>query len=304
MAIIFVIEYPNIAGHTLQNTQQSSTLDIPSMLTVQAQNGVLLNMNLIGIESIDPTQPIPISSFKWHIGSVSESEEGSSTENKAIHLKFCFGTQGTPDSTSSCWIRVAQPLAGKGWGGTFIPRIGQEVLVNFLEGDPDRPIVVGSVYNSNVIPTSSTTELSQSPQLETSVTPEKIQWDFKNLQTGESTCGGIDVKHHQLLDCQHIFFRSYTIPPGTTTIQVDTGEHQTLKNVRIVEGGNHDITTSQIAGILQDIPNIDFNPPATPIEATLFFEQHPVPSTQRDISLTITNPSSVNQNLEIGVIYN
>src|SRR4029077_9683141 len=50
---------------------------------------------------------------------------------------------------SSCWIRVAQAWAGRGFGAIQIPRIGQEVLVDFLEGDPDRPIIVGRVYNAD-----------------------------------------------------------------------------------------------------------------------------------------------------------
>jgi type VI secretion system secreted protein VgrG len=53
---------------------------------------------------------------------------------------------------SSCWVRVSQPWAGKGWGASFWPRIGQEVIVAFLEGDPDQPIIVGSVYNADQIP--------------------------------------------------------------------------------------------------------------------------------------------------------
>lgn len=51
------------------------------------------------------------------------------------------------DARSSCWIRVAQMLSGPAWGGQFIPRVGMEVVVDFLEGDPDRPLVVGCVYN-------------------------------------------------------------------------------------------------------------------------------------------------------------
>ena len=53
----------------------------------------------------------------------------------------------------SCWMRVLQSWAGKQWGTQFIPRVGMEVVVNFLEGDPDRPLVVGCVYNADNMPT-------------------------------------------------------------------------------------------------------------------------------------------------------
>ena len=56
------------------------------------------------------------------------------------------------DENSSCWIRVSQPWAGKAWGGVTIPRIGQEVIVDFLEGDPDQPIITGRVYNAEQMP--------------------------------------------------------------------------------------------------------------------------------------------------------
>jgi len=56
------------------------------------------------------------------------------------------------NSTSSCWIRVAQSWAGNGWGASFWPRVGHEVVVGFENGDPDRPIIVGSVYNSTNMP--------------------------------------------------------------------------------------------------------------------------------------------------------
>lgn len=51
-------------------------------------------------------------------------------------------------SANSCWVRVSQTWAGQGWGAINIPRVGQEVLVSFLEGDPDRPIITGRVYNA------------------------------------------------------------------------------------------------------------------------------------------------------------
>jgi type VI secretion system secreted protein VgrG len=64
-----------------------------------------------------------------------------------IKVQFHWDQLGTNDENSSCWIRVAQGWAGKQWGGIFLPRIGQEVIVSFEEGNPDRPLVTGSVYN-------------------------------------------------------------------------------------------------------------------------------------------------------------
>ncbi len=65
-----------------------------------------------------------------------------------IKVLFHWDRHNKKDETSSCWIRVAQGWAGKGWGAWFLPRLGQEVVVSFLGGDPDRPLVIGSVYNA------------------------------------------------------------------------------------------------------------------------------------------------------------
>ena len=69
-----------------------------------------------------------------------------------IKVQFHWDRLGTKDENSSCFIRVAQIWAGKKWGAQFLPRIGQEVVVSFLEGNPDRPLVTGSVYNGDNMP--------------------------------------------------------------------------------------------------------------------------------------------------------
>ncbi len=69
-----------------------------------------------------------------------------------IKVQFHWDREGKKDENSSCYIRVAQQWAGKRWGSMFTPRIGQEVVVTFLEGDPDRPLIVGSVYNGDQLP--------------------------------------------------------------------------------------------------------------------------------------------------------
>jgi type VI secretion system secreted protein VgrG len=67
-------------------------------------------------------------------------------------VQFHWDRRGKYDEKSSCWIRVSHLWAGKGWGAIYTPRIGQEVIVDFLEGDPDRPIITGRVYNAESMP--------------------------------------------------------------------------------------------------------------------------------------------------------
>ena len=69
-----------------------------------------------------------------------------------VKVQFHWDRKGQNDEDSSCWLRVAQLMAGRRWGASFWPRIGQEVIVDFLEGDPDQPIVVGVVYNADQMP--------------------------------------------------------------------------------------------------------------------------------------------------------
>ena len=69
-----------------------------------------------------------------------------------VKVQFYWDRQGQKDANSSCWVRVGTLWAGQQWGMIHIPRVGQEVIVAFLEGDPDQPIIVGSVYNANNMP--------------------------------------------------------------------------------------------------------------------------------------------------------
>lgn len=78
-----------------------------------------------------------------------------------VKVQFHWDRDGKKDISSSCWIRVLQPWAGQGWGSVNLPRAGQEVVVDFLEGDPDRPLILGSVYNAEQMPPYSLPEQAQ-----------------------------------------------------------------------------------------------------------------------------------------------
>ncbi|NVN91639.1 MAG: type VI secretion system tip protein VgrG [Desulfuromonadales bacterium] len=76
-----------------------------------------------------------------------KGDEIYTDEHGRVKVQFHWDREGKKDENSSCWIRVAQVWAGASWGAMYIPRIGQEVIVDFLEGDPDRPIITGRVYH-------------------------------------------------------------------------------------------------------------------------------------------------------------
>ncbi len=82
----------------------------------------------------------------------SSGDEIHTDEYGRVKVQFHWDRYGENDENSSCWVRVSQAWAGAKWGGIHIPRIGQEVIVSFMEGDPDRPIITGRVYNADLMP--------------------------------------------------------------------------------------------------------------------------------------------------------
>ncbi|MBL4767893.1 MAG: type VI secretion system tip protein VgrG [Rhodobacteraceae bacterium] len=81
-----------------------------------------------------------------------EGEEITTDEYGRIKVQFHWDREGKDDQDSSCWIRVVTPWSGKGWGIIALPRMGQEVVIQFEEGDPDRPICTGMLYNKDTMP--------------------------------------------------------------------------------------------------------------------------------------------------------
>jgi type VI secretion system secreted protein VgrG len=79
-------------------------------------------------------------------------EEIHTDEYGRVRVQFPWDRRGEYNEKSSCWIRVSQAWAGKKWGIIFTPRVGNEVIVEYLEGDPDRPVITGRVYNGDSMP--------------------------------------------------------------------------------------------------------------------------------------------------------
>lgn len=131
----------------------SITLSNDSFHSGGTSTGPQFKVSLEGLDSREPYRPRRTTSKPIVQGSQTavvvgpKADEIHTDEFGRVKVQFHWDRYGKLDGDSSCWIRVAQPWAGKGWGAIQIPRIGQEVVVSFLEGDPDRPIIVGSVYN-------------------------------------------------------------------------------------------------------------------------------------------------------------
>lgn len=99
-----------------------------------------------------------------------------------VKVQFPWDREGKSDESSSCWIRVSQNWSGKGWGAMHIPRIGQEVIVEFLEGDPNRPLVTGRVYNAEqTVPYELPASATQSG-IKSRSTPKGDQSTFNELR--------------------------------------------------------------------------------------------------------------------------
>ncbi|MCD0463681.1 type VI secretion system Vgr family protein [Roseiconus lacunae] len=99
-----------------------------------------------------------------------------------VKVHFHWDRKDKRDENSSCWVRVAQSWAGKGWGSIHIPRIGQEVIVEFLEGDPNCPIITGRVYNADEMPPYKLPENRTQSGIKTRSTTQGNNQNFNELR--------------------------------------------------------------------------------------------------------------------------
>jgi type VI secretion system secreted protein VgrG len=163
-----------------------------------------------------------------------------------VKLKFPWDRSTAKDDTASCWIRVAQLWAGTQFGAMFIPRVGQEVIVEYLEGNPDRPIVTGRVYNASV-------------QVPYTLPDEKTKSTIKsNSSTGgggfnelrfEDKKGSEEIFVNAQKDYNEVVLNnktvkvtqdfSTTVSQGKSSLTVSQGDHSVT-----ISAGNHSTTVS------------------------------------------------------------
>jgi type VI secretion system secreted protein VgrG len=167
-----------------------------------------------------------------------------------IKVQFHWDRDGIFDENSSGWVRVAHPWAGNRWGAIHIPRVGNEVVVEFLEGDPDRPLVTGSVYNADNMPPYALPEHKTQSGIKTRSSKNGTEANFNEIRfdddkgheelhiQAERNMSTL-VKHDQSLTVQAD--RKVTVH-GNETVTVTKTETQSYKADRkmTVEGANSD----------------------------------------------------------------
>ncbi|MEQ8788337.1 MAG: type VI secretion system tip protein TssI/VgrG [Pirellulaceae bacterium] len=168
-----------------------------------------------------------------------------------VKVQFYWDRYGQFDENSSCWIRVVQRWADSGWGAHFIPRIGQEVLVEFLGGDPDRPVVTGCLYNANLMPPYTLPDNSTRSGVKTHSTPEGDEGASNEICFDDNK-GQENFYVHAQRDYQRVVENNDTLEvgvgaqdPGDQTITIYNNRSVTIQqgdDTLEVQTGNRSVT--------------------------------------------------------------
>lgn len=173
------------------------------------------------------------------------SEEIYTDRFGRIRVRFHWDRVAT-DERSSCWMRVIQPWAGPSWGVVFIPRVGMEVIVQFLDGNPDRPVVAGSVYNINNMPPYTLPDEKTKSVIKTSSSPGGNGY---NELTFEDAAGAEQIIVHAQKDFNETVENDHaTVVHRHQTITVDEDQSTSV-------GGNQSntVTKNQTETVKQDV---------------------------------------------------
>jgi type VI secretion system secreted protein VgrG len=170
-------------------------------------------------------------------------------EHGRVKVQFHWDREGKKDENSSCWVRVSTSWAGKGFGAVQVPRIGEEVIVDFLEGDPDRPIVTGRVYNADRMPPYKLPDhqtraglLTRSSKGGSAQTANELR--FEDLKGKEQVLLHaekdltIEVEHDRITTVKN---------DDTRTVQEGNDAHEVTKGNQtvVIKQGNQEVTLKQ-----------------------------------------------------------
>jgi type VI secretion system secreted protein VgrG len=177
-------------------------------------------------------------------------EEIDVDKDGRVVVQFHWDRQGKKDEKSSIRVRVSSAWAGKGWGFITIPRIGQEVIVDFLEGDPDQPIIVGSVYNAEQMPPYTLPDNKTQSGVKSRSTLQGAPENFNELRF-EDKKDSEEIYFHAEKDFNRVVENNDTLKVGSSkaddgsqTVEVWKDRTETVKtgNEKVtIEKGNRDV---------------------------------------------------------------
>jgi type VI secretion system secreted protein VgrG len=237
--------------------------DETHMLFAQERNTTVYTNEFVCMPTSIPYRPLSrtlkprIQGLQIAIVTGASQEEIHTDQYGRIKVQFLWDRQGKKNDTSSCWLRVAQTWAGQKWGAQYIPRVGQEVLVDFLNGDPDMPVVVGSLYNAQNMPPYDLPDNQTQSGIKSRSTPKGEATDSNEIRF-EDKKGNEQFFMHaqkdllrvvenddalQVLGKQDISIkkdRTRTIEEGNEAVQIKKG-NQTIT----IDSGNQTVQVSQ-----------------------------------------------------------
>jgi type VI secretion system secreted protein VgrG len=159
-----------------------------------------------------------------------------------VKVAFPWDRYGHGDETSSCWIRVSQAWAGKQWGQFFLPRVGQEVIVDFLDGDPDRPIITGGVHNADQMPPYELPGNQTRSTIKTRSSPDGSDENFNELRF-EDKKGAEEIYFHAERDFNRVVENNDTLKVGfqkkengNQIVEIFNNQNLTIGNEEAGEG--------------------------------------------------------------------
>ncbi|PLZ00091.1 type VI secretion system tip protein VgrG [Burkholderia sp. WAC0059] len=203
------------------------------------------------------TTPLPLVSGTHTANVVGpQGEEIWTDAYGRIKVKFHWDRSAVANENSSCWVRVSQVLAGPGWGHLFLPRVGQEVVVSYVDGDPDRPLVTGCVYNrSSTLPVA---------------LPDRQTQSVIRSRSSKNGVAGNEIRMEDKLDAEEFYVHAqrdmnlsvenaltttviggaetHVVKKGDRTVQVQTGsETHTVKGTRSLTVGSDETHSNDAA---------------------------------------------------------
>lgn len=171
-----------------------------------------------------------------------------------VKVQFYWDREGKKDENSSCWIRVAHPWSGKQWGMISIPRVGQEVVVSYLEGDPDRPLITGMVYNAETMPPYTLPDNKTQTGIKTRSSMKGGSDNFNELRF-EDKKAKEEIYFHAEKDFNRVVENNDTLKVGSSkaddgsqTIEIWKNRTETVKTgneLVTIEQGNRTVNVNQ-----------------------------------------------------------